>query len=338
MEAVVQGQEHHHEGHDGLAAAHIALQQSVHLMPRAQVLPDFLDDALLGVGQRERQVVAIEAVEIISNYTEDMTLDRLLAVHFVAQHFQLEEKMLLIFQSARGLLDLDVVGRQMDLIIGVAARYQLVFLDEGLGQRLGDVFVDLLQNLSLHLGDGSGTQAVVFHLFGGVVDALQSLADERVFRVVFFYLRVDEIVVVVKLARLAKQHIFHARFEAVLNPFQSSEPHHLDAARLIAEESRGACGPRCTNQFDVGDGANELVIHGVVVNVGHLLDLAAVDVSERKLVEHVLVGGYAQLLLEDFGLLRTDTLQIGDARLQQVHFHAAKITIILDFAPPPGFG
>ena len=32
LEAVVQGQKHHHEGDDGLAATHIALQQAVHLV------------------------------------------------------------------------------------------------------------------------------------------------------------------------------------------------------------------------------------------------------------------------------------------------------------------
>ena len=50
LEAVVQGQKHHHEGDDGLSATHIALQQTIHLVPRAQVLPDLLDDTLLGVG------------------------------------------------------------------------------------------------------------------------------------------------------------------------------------------------------------------------------------------------------------------------------------------------
>ena len=32
LEAVVQGQKHHHEGGDGLATTHVALQQAVHLV------------------------------------------------------------------------------------------------------------------------------------------------------------------------------------------------------------------------------------------------------------------------------------------------------------------
>ena len=173
---------------------------------------------------------------------------------------------------------------------------------------------------------------MVFHLFGGVVDALQALADERVLGVVLLNFGVNEVIVVVKLAGLTEKDIFHARFEAVLDPFQSTKPHHLDAACLVAEETCGACGSRCADEFDVRDGADELVIYCVVVDVGHLLDLAAVNVTERKLVEHVLIGGHTQLLLQDFGLLRPDTLQIGDIRLQQVLFHATKVRIFSNFA------
>ena len=182
-----------------------------------------------------------------------------------------------------------------------------------------------MQDEFLQLGDGTRAKAVVFHLLGGVVHALQSLADERVRGVVLLDFGMDEVEVTVEFGGLAEQHILHAWLEAVLDPFQSAEPHHLDATRLVAEKARGPCGPRCADEFDVGDGADELVIYAVVVDVGHLLDLAAVDVTERKLVEHVLIGGHAQLLLEDFGLLRPDTLQIGDVRLQQVYFHGTKV-------------
>ena len=173
---------------------------------------------------------------------------------------------------------------------------------------------------------------MVFHLLGGVVDALQAFTDERVLRVVLLDFGVNEVEVVVELARFAEQHIFHARLEAILDPFQTTEPHHFDAARLVTEKPRGACGPRRPNEFDVGDGANELVIDSVVINVGHLLDLAAIDITERKLVEHVLIGMHAQLLLQDFGLLRPDALQIGDIRLQEVLFHATKVRIFSNFA------
>ena len=91
-------------------------------------------------------MVFVKIVEIVAHHTKDMTFDGLLAMHFVAQQLQLEEEMLLVFQSARGLLNFDVVGRQVDLIVSVTSMNQLLLLDKGFRQRLGNIFVDLLQN------------------------------------------------------------------------------------------------------------------------------------------------------------------------------------------------
>ena len=44
--------------HDGLAAAHVALQQAVHGVGAGQIALDLVDCPLLGRGQRERQPVA----------------------------------------------------------------------------------------------------------------------------------------------------------------------------------------------------------------------------------------------------------------------------------------
>ena len=52
--AVVHGQQHRHQRHEGLAAADVALQQAVHLVARDGVLPDLPDDPFLRSGERER--------------------------------------------------------------------------------------------------------------------------------------------------------------------------------------------------------------------------------------------------------------------------------------------
>ena len=160
--------------------------------------------------------MAVEVVKIVAYYAENMPFDGLFAVHFVAQQLELEEEMLLVFQSARGLLDFYVVGRQVDLVIGIASRNELFLFNEGFRQRFGDVLKHLLENEFLHLGDGACAKAVVLHLLSGVVDALQSLTDERVLGIILLYLGMDEIVVVVELAGLAEKHVLHAGLESVL--------------------------------------------------------------------------------------------------------------------------
>ncbi len=73
--AVVQRNEHRHQCHQRLAAAHVALQQAVHLAPAAHVPADFADDALLGIGQREGQVAVVETVEQVAHPPEDVAAE-----------------------------------------------------------------------------------------------------------------------------------------------------------------------------------------------------------------------------------------------------------------------
>ena len=63
LKAVVASQQHAHQCDERLAAAHIALQQAVHLMPGHGVLTDFADHALLRPGQRKRQPLVIKRIE-----------------------------------------------------------------------------------------------------------------------------------------------------------------------------------------------------------------------------------------------------------------------------------
>ena len=67
---VVQCDEHRHEGHECLAASHVALQQPVHLATAAHVLSYLADDALLGSCQFKGQVVVEERVEQFAHTAE----------------------------------------------------------------------------------------------------------------------------------------------------------------------------------------------------------------------------------------------------------------------------
>ena len=67
LEAVVDGDEHAHEGHQRLARAHVALQKAVHLPAAVHVRPDFVHHPLLRPGQFERQVVGVEVVESLAH-------------------------------------------------------------------------------------------------------------------------------------------------------------------------------------------------------------------------------------------------------------------------------
>ena len=65
--AVVDGDEHRHQGDERLARAYIALQQTVHLTAAASVFTDLADHPFLGFRQWERQVVVVEGIEHLTD-------------------------------------------------------------------------------------------------------------------------------------------------------------------------------------------------------------------------------------------------------------------------------
>ena len=96
--------ERHHgcqHGHQGFSAAHVSLQETVHLAPAAHVDADFLEHALLGAGQREGQAF-IRLVEIGPYATEH---DPAFSPHpnrFLPQQRELEIEQLLELETALG--------------------------------------------------------------------------------------------------------------------------------------------------------------------------------------------------------------------------------------------
>ncbi len=63
LEAVVDGQQHRHQRHHRLAAAHVALQQPVHLAARHGVAPDLADHPFLGAREGEGDLLVVEIRE-----------------------------------------------------------------------------------------------------------------------------------------------------------------------------------------------------------------------------------------------------------------------------------
>ena len=68
--AVVQSDEHRHQGYEGLARAYVALQETIHLFATTHILTNLANDALLGLGEWEGKVLLIERVEVVAHLAE----------------------------------------------------------------------------------------------------------------------------------------------------------------------------------------------------------------------------------------------------------------------------
>ena len=72
LETIVEGDEHGHQCHEGLARTDITLQEAVHLATAAHVGTYLVHHSLLCPRQLEGEVVGIEAVEDVADAIEDI--------------------------------------------------------------------------------------------------------------------------------------------------------------------------------------------------------------------------------------------------------------------------
>lgn len=227
--------------------------------------------------------------------------------------------MLLIFQPRRGTLDIVAVRRQMNLVIGFFSRQKLVVKHQTLGQNLRNHVPDLKDAGLNEFRELFGAEADVFHLLGGVVNALQCLANEHVVGVIVLDIGVSEVEAVIKHARLAEDEIFLAWLEAVFYPFQTFEPHQFDGAGVVGESSCNSRNSRTAKGLHVAHRSHKLVIDGVVAYLSDLMNLRAVDISEREIVEEVLKREDAEFLVQKLRPFRPHALEVFYFRLQQIH-------------------
>ena len=96
--AVVEGDEHAQQCDKGFAAAHVALQQSVHLLSGAHVGANLLYDALLCPCQLKWHLLRVESVEILSYSRKSESGELCVASARVTLNVELNVEQLLKFQ------------------------------------------------------------------------------------------------------------------------------------------------------------------------------------------------------------------------------------------------
>src|SRR6056297_3583364 len=97
--AVVNGNKHTHQRYEGLSAAHIALQESIHVFAAAHVAPDFFDYPFLSVCELERKLVFVKTVKIVAHPGKNITRNAFFSPVSGFEHTKLDEKQFLEFES-----------------------------------------------------------------------------------------------------------------------------------------------------------------------------------------------------------------------------------------------
>ena len=177
LKAVVASQQHAHQCDERLAAAHVALQQAVHLMPGHGVLTDFADHALLRPGQRKRQSLVIKRIEKPAHGREQESVLARGAGMSLLQNIELDAEQLVELETQLGVAQRLLRSRKMDIIERVAQRNETVLADHLVGQGFAQPSVDLRPQIAHQRMNRLRTQLRVAQLFGRAVHALHGRVE-----------------------------------------------------------------------------------------------------------------------------------------------------------------
>ena len=232
---VVDGHEHRHEGDKGLAAAHIALQEAVHLAAAAHIGANLFEHPFLGTGEVKGQTLPIEAVEVLADGGKGESAQPAHTLAGIAQDIELQIEKFLEFEAELGSSQLVGRGGKMYVVKRIAEIHDMGAGNDrrrkGLGQGTGYGLPQRGDDF-LH---GLGVEEVRLHLFGGGIIGLQPriAVDVGIDGVDF---GVGDVDAIAKEGGSAEERIFHPGLITVLHILDSLEPHQLYRTGTIGKE------------------------------------------------------------------------------------------------------
>ena len=139
LHAAVRRLEHRKERHDRLPRSHIALQETIHLMPRGDILADLPEDALLRTGELKGEPLLIKGHEVVPQRSEDEAATLCLPLGVDQSHSEAEVEELLQLEPPLCRLQLGHIGGEVHRIKCLSSRHQPILAEEVAGEGLGDL-------------------------------------------------------------------------------------------------------------------------------------------------------------------------------------------------------
>ena len=310
---VVHGEQGGQQGHHRLSAAHVALQQAVHVGAVARVLPDFADDPLLGAGELKGNPLGVEAVELLADLSEGRAgQGRGLSVAVLDEQ-QLQEQELLEFQTEPAQPFGLHVGRLMDLFHGHGETGQPAVgqdaVRQGLGHPFGPMQLPELGDEALNgLADAVGIQPEPTEAFGGAIHRMEGAGRPGLLQ--GQHLGVGHVASALVVTDAAPQHARLADGQVAGHPFGALEPDQgQDVSVLVDEFGFEPLTPLLLDLLELADGAPQLDLHGTRHSLRHPVETGAVLVSERQVEQQVTTGSDGEVLRQRLCPFGPDSLQ-----------------------------
>lgn len=214
---------------------------------------------------------------------------------------EFEEKEFLVFHSVLCLLQHVDARRQMQVVHRLVDGEQPSLEQNALRQRVVNIFHGIaLKQVFLQLLKEARRETVVAEFFREVVNAHHALW--RLALLISIHFGVNDAVGAIKQRGFSKHDILHAGLIGLLNGFHPVEPHTFHRAGAVAKQADKPTARALALRVESDE--SPLQLHAGNVGTPQVADVmngAAVDISERKIVEHVVETLDVEFLRKNFG-------------------------------------
>ena len=315
--AVVQRKQRGQQRDDGFAAAHIALQEPVHVPTGVHIRPNLAQDPFLGLGQVERQALGIEPVEQVSY--DRKTHTGLVACEFLfpSNEHELQKQQLVEGQTPTR------VGRFLRMRWAMHGPdrclplHQPRLLTQHLRQRIGNVKSGQFEQIRYQPRDSSRSHSALAEQHGRRIHRLQALAPAGCKGRRRLYLRMWDVPAIPVALWLAVDDHRHADGQMSRHPRSAFEPNEVTFPRGILEfgdRPARLCG---SGLFHARDDAAQLHSHRVGRNVTHAAEPRPVFVPKRCMQQQITERLHPQFRRKQFRALRPHPFQEGQRRFDE---------------------
>ena len=252
LETVVERDEHTQQPDHGFSAAHVALEQAVHLDPHAQVLPDFAHDPLLRPGEFEGERMPEKLVENGTDSRKGEAAHRILAPFPDLEQAQLQKEQFLELHAPPRRVELRLAAGEVQSTNGGVALRQVEFCEQVVGQVLGQVLrLESAQQFRRQFAPSPGIHALHGQFVGRRIDRCEG----RLGLCLGFDLLdvgVGDGEPPVELVDAPVDHVLAPHLQKPLEVGRPLEPHQFDGPGFVAQPG---VEPFLTPLAGVGDAA-----------------------------------------------------------------------------------
>ena len=307
LATVVRSYEHGHQCDKRLSAAHIALQQAVHLPSAAHVAPHLAHHPFLRPRKAERQILRIKSIEILAHPAEHYSAETVPPLAREAQDVKLYIEQFLKLQPVLRPPEHLRISREMHIAQRLHKRHKAIGRNNPPAQSLlHSIVANHREKVRHQLLHRARRDVHPLHPLRGVVIRPQAHGRKR-HAVGTIDVRMSDVHPPSEHGRLAEHDILLPAPVLSADELYPLKPHQISHPRAVREMRHQTSLPSIAESLETQNLPLELYVGHRAVYFRYAVYTAPIHILVREMIQQVPEGTDSQLLLQNFSPVRSHT-------------------------------